>query len=88
MHVQGAGGKGAHDLPSTYKVEAAVADGRHQENTVAPGPKTASGGNAASGRKRSRRFGRRNARLCPQDAAVPDFSRNPAQRPHSLCFID
>ena len=51
-------------------------------------PKTASGGNAASGRKWCRRLGRKNEWFCPQDAAVPDFSRNLTQRPHSLCFID
>lgn len=87
MHVQGAGGKGAHDLPCAYKVETAVADGRHQGNTVALGTKTASGGNAANGRKWRRWFGRRSGWLCPQDAAVSDFFQNLTQRPHSLCYM-
>lgn len=51
-------------------------------------PKTASGGNAASGRKWRRRLGRKNEWFCPQDAAVSDFSLNLTQRPHSLCFLD
>lgn len=51
-------------------------------------PKTASGGNAASGRKWCRRLGRKNEWFCPQDAAVSDFSLNLTQRPHSLCFLD
>ena len=51
-------------------------------------PKTASGGNAASGRKWCRRLGRKNEWFCPQDAAVSDFSPNLTQRPHSLCFLD
>ena len=51
-------------------------------------PKTASGGNAASGRKWRCRLGRKNEWFCPQDAAVSDFSLNLTQRPHSLCFLD